>query len=399
MIVALRTAWTEWLPTLVQLALGDVPEPRQHGKRQFLGLEAILAQRESSREGIGGHASRLPTSLLLARISHAPCLSCTRSYSWWLTKVMASHQTLGAFWRRLWHTFRKAKGAKRRVVGPGRHTRCMATLRGEEEWARRMVECALGLPVTQHDDGSRRGMHDLDIALPDGKRAAVEVTAAADGESIALWNLINGRDEPWQVSGMRGGWFVQLAPNARARQVLRELPTLLATLEREGIREIEVGFRRRNLTVFEDAAQGLRVNRAGQGDTSLPGSIYVTIDEPLERTGGVVPITGEPLAEWIIEFLSAPERADVRAKLALAGALERHAFVLVPGFTPAPFAVVDLLMRENAPLPIRAPQVMTEVTHVWVASTWTSGHGVRWSPGSGWSRFAKRLEDRSRASA
>jgi hypothetical protein len=64
-------------------------------------------------------------------------------------------------------------------------------------------------------------------------------------------------------------------------------------------------------------------------------------------------------------------------------------FVLVPGFTEAPFGVTDLLMRDNAPLPVDAPNLPTEVTHVWVASLWGSGSGFRWDPAGGWSAFAK----------
>lgn len=42
--------------------------------------------------------------------------------------------------------------------------------------------------------------------LGNGVRAAVEVTAAADGEAIALWNLLNGRgdrwiEQPWWADG------------------------------------------------------------------------------------------------------------------------------------------------------------------------------------------------------
>lgn len=92
---------------------------------------------------------------------------------------------------------------------------------------------------------------------------------------------------------------------------------------------------------------------------------------------------------------SASEQADVRSKLARSECDERHAFVLVPGFTTAPFEVADLLMRDDAPLPTAPPRLPTEITHVWIASTWTSGHGVRWSP-DGWESFDKGLGDHAR---
>ena len=53
---------------------------------------------------------------------------------------------------------------------------------------------ALGVEVVQHDDGSRDGMHDLDILRAD-RRDAAEVTAAADAESIQLWKLVTDRGD------------------------------------------------------------------------------------------------------------------------------------------------------------------------------------------------------------
>lgn len=99
-------------------------------------------------------------------------------------------------------------------------------LRPEEQWARSVISRALGVPVVQHDDGSLPGMHDLDITYGDRPPRAVEVTAAADGEAIALWNLLNGQDERWVEPALAGGWLVSLLPTARAKRVRKELVVL-----------------------------------------------------------------------------------------------------------------------------------------------------------------------------
>lgn len=65
----------------------------------------------------------------------------------------------------------------------------------------------------------------------------MEVTAAADAESIQLWKLVNDRDERWIVPTIDGGWNVTLVPSARAKRILAELPDLLAEMERRGVRE------------------------------------------------------------------------------------------------------------------------------------------------------------------
>jgi hypothetical protein len=66
--------------------------------------------------------------------------------------------------------------------------------------------------------------------------------------------------------------------------------------------------------------------------------------------------------------------------------------VLLPSFTTAPFVVADLLMRNDAPLPLVAPLLPSEITHAWAVSTWNSGSGMRWCPAMGWSRFDKVVQ-------
>jgi hypothetical protein len=52
----------------------------------------------------------------------------------------------------------------------------MKALKSEEEWARTIISQTLSVPVEQHDDGSKDGMHDLWIKHLDRPDAAVEIT-------------------------------------------------------------------------------------------------------------------------------------------------------------------------------------------------------------------------------
>jgi hypothetical protein len=107
-----------------------------------------------------------------------------------------------------------SKDSLRRRVEPTLLT--MKALRPEEEWARDIISRTLSLPVEQHDDGSKDGMHDLWIVDGDTSEAAAEVIAAADSESIKLWKLANSGGR-WLVEGLAGGWLVSLVPlSARA---------------------------------------------------------------------------------------------------------------------------------------------------------------------------------------
>lgn len=133
-----------------------------------------------------------------------------------------------------------------------------------------MIEYALGVPVVQHDDGTLPRMHDLDIAYSDGRRGAVEATAAADAASIELWNLMNSGGR-WIVDNLAGGWAVSLHPHARAQRLWKELPLFLSRLEQLGVTEVRTRFRRGAL---EQVAGDLGIANASQGDTDFPGSIW-----------------------------------------------------------------------------------------------------------------------------
>lgn len=172
------------------------------------------------------------------------------------------------------------------------------------------IAATLGLRVEQHDDGSRPGMHDLNIMTSGGGPAAVEVTAAADPDSIQLWKLVNGRDERWTVASLQGGWMLHLEPTARAKRLLIELPAFLQELEGKGITEIPSQRRRHEVhESIEGRARVLGIVSGNQSGTDFPGSIYLTIELSPERTGGVVDSTGSAVPDWVRDFCWTHTRA------------------------------------------------------------------------------------------
>lgn len=264
----------------------------------------------------------------------------------------------------------------------------MQKLRPEELWAAACVRAALpGVVVGQHDDNTSPNTHDFDLAVLGGPAfAALEVTAAVDPELIEFWKIIDGRGERWIDPTIAGGWAVSVRADASVKKLKVELPLLLGALEQTG-----PPYGRDILDsdpVFAEIADNLGVLKARQGGTSYPGSIYVMPELPTERTGGVVPQTGNALSTWIGDWTACPSRYDNLTKLARAASTERHLFVILPGLAgTARFEVNDLLMRTGAPLPTAAPRLPDEMTHVWVMSTWSGGRGFRWSPDAGWETF------------
>lgn len=263
--------------------------------------------------------------------------------------------------------------------------------RPEEKWVAACMQAALpGVHITLHDDNSAPSMHDLDVWEGETLIGAAEVTAAADRDCVELWNLVNGTNERWIVPELRGGWMIMLTPRARANRLRRELPQLLAGFETAGVQQVSFGLWEDE--VLTDPAAQLGVMSAHQSGTNFPGSIYLSIEQPSERTGGAVPETGDPLAVWLTEWAAQPSEAANLNKLRRSGADQRHLFVLLPGFATGPFQLTDLLMRPSAPSQRSRPRLPDGLTHIWAMSTWTTGDGFAWSAASQWTRFAKITE-------
>ncbi len=269
----------------------------------------------------------------------------------------------------------------------------MTELRSEEQVVAATIAATLGLRVEQHDDGSRSSMHDLNIMTADHGQAAVEVTAAADPDSIQLWKLINGRQGRWTEPNLQGGWMLYLKPTARAKRLLTELPAFLRELEGRGITGIADQWHRQEVAAsVEGRARALGILSGRQSGTDFPGSIYLTIEQPGERTGGVVDSTGSAVTGWVCDFLMDPHQSDVLDKLARSGASERHVFILVPSFSTAPLGVMDMLWRDKDDVvPTLSPELPQQVTHVWLMTFWNVGSGLRWSPDQHWKRFERQF--------
>jgi hypothetical protein len=209
------------------------------------------------------------------------------------------------------------------------------------------------VPVEVHDDGSMPSMHDLDIRYTDRATGAVEVTAAGDPILIETWKHATGGGR-WIVDGIAGGWAVVVAPGTIVKRLRAGLPELLRTFESEGIKQSmrEVW---REPGPRDEEGRALGILHLFQGGTDFPGSVYVTVDPGIERSGGAVPTEGRPLLDWLAEWLARPDQAHNLAKLAASGADERHLFMILPGFAEALFAVTDLLMRERRSAPGLGP--------------------------------------------
>lgn len=133
----------------------------------------------------------------------------------------------------------------------------------------------------------------------------------------------------------------------------------------------------------------LGVIRAWRAPEAEPGRVFVMIQLPKEQSGGWVAPSTDAVASWIGPFLHDAKCERVRQKLARSNLSERHAFVVVFGFSDVEFSVTEPLTRDDPPLPQEEPSVPDEITDVWIASTWNAGVVFRWSAETGWAMSPK----------
>lgn len=254
--------------------------------------------------------------------------------------------------------------------------------RPDEVLARLSIEAALGLPVEHHDDGSDSGMCDLRIGTSRAPMAAIEVVGAVDELYTRTWNPGPGLGPVTTHGG--ANWLMFLADGTVSEHVRKLAPRLVRSLEGTGWHRTP----NVDLLKHEDFVAAAEPFRA-LGCIAL--YCYATEGEGMLRLGqggvaGAIDSRGQSVPGWIEEFLRAPARADVLAKLARAPALERHVFVPV-AFKGAPVSVFTYLDTDQKMPPDEAPDLPAPVDQVWIASTFGAKAGVRWD-GRQWSRFS-----------
>jgi hypothetical protein len=115
--------------------------------------------------------------------------------------------------------------------------------RPEELAAVEIVAEALGGTFKSRDGvDAAEGMHDFDISVG-GRLIALEVTSAADAESVQLSDRAYGKkgnEREWSAPELTHNWVVVIASALRdVREVVRDMRPILRVFEEHGIPNID----------------------------------------------------------------------------------------------------------------------------------------------------------------
>ena len=206
------------------------------------------------------------------------------------------------------------------------------------------------------------GEHDFDLVYPDGRIAALEVTAATDESAERMLGALRdkrkgGPSVPTKFC--KKGWFVHTKTDARINSVRKDVDAYLADIENDGITRFFSSMDAAKYTSVAKIWRDLRIEAGSVMDWTPPDQIRIS----LPGGGGAVSVSA--LTEAV---LKEAQKMDNRRKLGAAQTKEKHLFVHVHGRYYLPWvALVDL---DPPPEAVTLP---AEITHVWAATEDRSG--------------------------
>lgn len=252
-------------------------------------------------------------------------------------------------------------------------------LRPQERTACLIAEKVLGAVATPWDVNGRQRAVDAMLTLPDGRQAALEVTAIAAVGSLQTEALLGREHFGWPSPGQ--WWWSVIVGSPR------DLPRLRACFNRIALLCEAGGVTRpQDLTgadpdvvwLVEESTSEMcghpDVPTMDGGDTRRNAVVV-----PPGR-GGAVDDTLAGLRQSLLDAFAEPPMPRHLAKLASAVADERHLFAFFH-HSALPFAVADGLWAGEC-LPPEPPPLPVGVSHLWLAPAF-GRRVLLWTP-AGW---------------
>jgi len=250
-----------------------------------------------------------------------------------------------------------------------------------EYMAARVVARLTGERVVIQDDNSVQGMADVRIEYPDRPTAFMEIVSDVDPDYAQLNQLVF-RDQEMAAPSLDRIWYVTISKSAKLKSLKPALEAFFRRLEDAGV-FLEIVrpdgslacSSVKELRQLDDLGVVRLCSRLPQPDEGPKILLYP------QGVGGPAEQDWLALITWLADFLSAPGRADVRKKLVVTGAVERHVFVGLP--LGKEWSAFHSLHDQYGGLPDPPPVLPPEVTNVWV---WAQPFGrcIAWFPDRGW---------------
>ncbi|MDF3044145.1 MAG: hypothetical protein K0R30_373 [Ornithinibacter sp.] len=269
----------------------------------------------------------------------------------------------------------------------GADPRRLDGLKHDERYAAVVVERATGARARAHDVDGRQAAYDIDLAFPDGRRAALEVTTHA-GPGVRRTHALLRRDRHTWPNPGSWWWTIDLAEPSDIMRVRAAYGRAIQACESHGV--TQPGALPRGVLsgdpelrwLAHESQSVLRGNPSFfEGNGRPVSGVLVT---PKARTAWVDSrLAGLPGA--VTELLAVPHVARRAAKVAAARSVdERHLFVGI-GEGGLPDSLYVPLTGPLDAMPDEDPQVEEPLSHLWITTAWSGSPLLRWDRVGGWS--------------
>lgn len=241
------------------------------------------------------------------------------------------------------------------------------------------MSTVLAVPFTWADDGHQPGQVDAWLHLPEGGRAAFEITTIVDERAAEVERLACGTRTD---TSLAWAWHVEVFSTTNVKEMNKHLPTLLRACEATGATDPDhldrhapellgaVPEAQRWYDRSAVCATGLpAAKRTGRVDV-MPGGFGAAVDEQLTD-----------LARWLDELWTTPLLERHLEKLTRTDAAEKHLFLWL--YDSGMPAEILLGLTGDFTLPGFLPPPPPAITSLWLATRWKVPV-LRWSKGRGW---------------
>jgi hypothetical protein len=263
----------------------------------------------------------------------------------------------------------------------GRPRSALQSLGRQEREACLIAEKALGAVAEAWDDGHRQGAVDAMLTLPDGRKAAFEVTNLAAKGALYTASVLARDNHSWPLPG-NWFWTIDVGSPEDLKRLKKVYEKIILLCEAAGDPYPE---RRMRWDPSADADLQWLV----QSKSTMVGYPDQLAKDMRNPAAMVVPASG---GGWIDESLSgfaselrkafkSPHIEPHFEKLAKAATDERHLFIALHD-SALPFSIASELMFGKT-LPAESPPVPDYITHVWLAPAF-SRRVLLWSRSEGW---------------
>lgn len=246
----------------------------------------------------------------------------------------------------------------------------------QEQAACLVAARAIGaVEVEAWDIPGREGAVDAMLTLPDGRRAAFEVTNLGTQSAYQLAKQLAKDNHRWSVPG-NWFWHIEIGSPADLQRLKGCYENIILICERAG-------------QAYPERIAGQSADPDLQWLVHQSSSVMTGYPNIEKRWAMVVPVGGvgvvdeslSGFADALREAFQNPHIVSHFDKLAAAEADERHLFVPLHD-SALPFPVFTDLVFEDT-LPPDPPQLPEHVTHLWLAPA-GSRRVLLWSGDAGW---------------